>query len=36
MLDREAQGMIALGKPKELRAESRDPTVRAFFNRETL
>ncbi len=36
MLDREAQGMIALGKPKDLRAESRDPTVRAFFNRETL
>jgi len=36
MLDREAQGMIALGKPKELRAESRDPMVRAFFNRETL
>ena len=36
MLDREAQGMIALGKPKELRAASRDPTVRAFFNRETL
>jgi phospholipid/cholesterol/gamma-HCH transport system ATP-binding protein len=36
MLDREAQGMIALGKPKDLRTESRDPTVRAFFNRETL
>jgi len=36
MLDREAQGMIALGKPATLRAESDDPTVRAFFNRETL
>ncbi len=36
MLDREAQGMIALGKPKQLRAESQDPTVRAFFNREAL
>jgi phospholipid/cholesterol/gamma-HCH transport system ATP-binding protein len=36
MLDREAQGMIALGKPKDLRAHSTAPTVRAFFNRETL
>jgi phospholipid/cholesterol/gamma-HCH transport system ATP-binding protein len=36
MLDREAQGMIALGKPKELRAQSQDRQVRAFFNRETL
>ena len=36
MLDREAQGMIALGKPKELRANSTEPVVRAFFNRETL
>jgi phospholipid/cholesterol/gamma-HCH transport system ATP-binding protein len=36
MLDREAQGMIALGKPRELRDTSQDPTVRAFFNRETL
>jgi phospholipid/cholesterol/gamma-HCH transport system ATP-binding protein len=36
MLDREAQGMIALGKPKELRAHSTEPVVRAFFHRETL
>ncbi len=36
MLDRAAKGVIALGKPKELQAESRNPTVRAFFNRETL
>lgn len=36
MLDREAQGMIALGKPKELRAHGTEPVVRAFFNRETL
>jgi phospholipid/cholesterol/gamma-HCH transport system ATP-binding protein len=36
MLDADAQGMIALGKPRELQANSRHPTVRAFFNRETL
>lgn len=36
MLDRKAQGMIALGRPRELREASDDPTVRAFFNRETL
>jgi hypothetical protein len=28
--------MIALGKPKDLRAHSTVPMVRAFFNRETL
>lgn len=36
MLDREAQGVIALGKPKDLRASSTVPMVKAFFNRETL
>jgi phospholipid/cholesterol/gamma-HCH transport system ATP-binding protein len=36
MLDRAAQGMIALGQPKELRDHSTQPVVRAFFNRETL
>ena len=36
MLDQAAQGMIALGKPKDLRAHSSEPVVRAFFNRETL
>jgi len=36
MLDREAQGVIALGKPKTLRDSSTVPMVRAFFNRETL
>jgi hypothetical protein len=33
MLDREARGVIALGRPEVLRLESRHPTVRAFFNR---
>jgi phospholipid/cholesterol/gamma-HCH transport system ATP-binding protein len=36
MLDRAAQGMIALGQPKDLRDHSTQPVVRAFFNRETL
>jgi phospholipid/cholesterol/gamma-HCH transport system ATP-binding protein len=36
MLDRQAAGMIALGKPKELKANSKVPMVRAFFNREIL
>jgi phospholipid/cholesterol/gamma-HCH transport system ATP-binding protein len=36
MLDRQAAGMIALGKPRELKASSTIPMVRAFFNRETL
>jgi phospholipid/cholesterol/gamma-HCH transport system ATP-binding protein len=34
MLDREAQGMIAEGDPRELRDHSTHPTVRAFFRRE--
>ena len=36
MLDRDAQGMIAEGAPKELRDHSDNPTVRAFFRREVL
>jgi phospholipid/cholesterol/gamma-HCH transport system ATP-binding protein len=34
MLDKEAQGMIAMGKPRELREAGTHPTVRAFFRRE--
>ncbi len=34
MLDKEAQGMIAMGHPRELRDNSTHPTVRAFFRRE--
>ena len=34
MLDKEAQGMIAEGDPRQLKAESTHPTVRAFFRRE--
>lgn len=33
MFDKARRGMIALGKPSELRAESDDPFVREFFNR---
>jgi phospholipid/cholesterol/gamma-HCH transport system ATP-binding protein len=36
MLDRAAQGMIALGPPRELEQSSTVPMVRAFFHRETL
>ncbi len=36
MLDKEAQGMIAEGDPKQLRDESEQPTVRAFFRREAM
>ncbi len=36
MLDKEAQGMIAEGPPQRLKAESTNPTVRAFFHREAL
>jgi phospholipid/cholesterol/gamma-HCH transport system ATP-binding protein len=36
MLDAQAHGMIALGRPKDLKANSTVPMVRAFFNRETL
>ncbi|GAN79870.1 ABC transporter ATP-binding protein [Acidocella aminolytica] len=36
MLDAKAQGLIALGKPQDLKQTATDPTVRAFFHRETL
>lgn len=36
MLDRLAQGIIATGNPRELRADSTHPTVRAFFRREAM
>jgi phospholipid/cholesterol/gamma-HCH transport system ATP-binding protein len=36
MLDGQAHGMIAIGRPKDLKANSTVPMVRAFFNRETL
>jgi len=36
MLDKEAKGMIAEGDPRQLRAESQHPTVRAFFRREAM
>jgi phospholipid/cholesterol/gamma-HCH transport system ATP-binding protein len=36
MLDARAQGVIALGQPKDLKANSTVPMVKAFFNRETL
>jgi phospholipid/cholesterol/gamma-HCH transport system ATP-binding protein len=34
MLDKEARGMIATGKPRELRDTGTHPTVRSFFRRE--
>ncbi|MDD2795549.1 ABC transporter ATP-binding protein [Acidocella sp.] len=34
MLDATAQGLIALGQPRELQANSTIPMVKAFFNRE--
>ena len=34
MLDKQAQGVIAEGDPRELRDHSEHPTVRAFFRRE--
>ncbi|MFC3126563.1 ABC transporter ATP-binding protein [Pseudoroseomonas globiformis] len=34
MLDKQAQGMIAEGDPRELRDHATHPTVRAFFRRE--
>lgn len=33
MLDRPSQSIIARGDPRELREQSKDPRVRAFFNR---
>lgn len=35
MLDAETKSIIARGDPRTLRAESEDPKVRTFFNRET-
>lgn len=35
MLDRQTRSIIARGEPQRLRAESDDPRVRRFFNRET-
>lgn len=34
MLDKESKGIIAAGKPEELRRHSDNPRVRQFFNRE--
>jgi len=36
MLDKEAQGVIATGIPRELRDTATHPTVRAFFRREAM
>lgn len=34
MLDREVKGIVASGRPEELRTQSSDPRVRQFFNRQ--
>jgi len=36
MLDRDAHGLIAEGVPQQLKAESKNPIVHAFFHREVL
>lgn len=36
MLDGKAKGLIGLGSPQELKKNTSNPTIRAFFNRETL
>lgn len=36
MLDRDARGLIAEGRPERLKAESTNPIVHAFFHREVL
>jgi phospholipid/cholesterol/gamma-HCH transport system ATP-binding protein len=36
MLDREVKGIIATGKPEDLRDHDPDPRVRRFFNREAV
>jgi phospholipid/cholesterol/gamma-HCH transport system ATP-binding protein len=36
MLDAQAKGIVAIGRPAKLKADSTEPAVRAFFNRETL
>lgn len=35
MLDKESRSIIARGDPRQLRVQSRDPRVHAFFNRES-
>lgn len=35
MIDVEAKGIVARGRPQELKEQSADPRVRRFFNRET-
>jgi phospholipid/cholesterol/gamma-HCH transport system ATP-binding protein len=34
MLDRETKGIVAEGRPRELQAESPNPWVQRFFNRQ--
>lgn len=36
MLDGKAKGLIGLGTPQELKQDTSNSTIRAFFNRETL
>jgi phospholipid/cholesterol/gamma-HCH transport system ATP-binding protein len=36
MLDKRTQGIIAEGRPQELRDHSDNPWVRQFFNRQAL
>ena len=36
MLDGKAKGLIGLGTPQGLKQDTSNPTIRAFFNRETL
>lgn len=36
MLDGKAKGLIGLGTPQDLKQTSSNPTIRAFFHRETL
>lgn len=36
MLDGKAKGLIGLGTPQDLKQDTSNPTIRAFFNRETL
>jgi len=36
MLDKRTRGIIAEGKPEDLRLHSENPWVRQFFNREAM
>lgn len=36
MLDKDAQGVIAIGRPQDLKETSQDPRVISFFNRTPL